>query len=111
MTAAEVEHAALARGSAAFGVLGSTADAALDGDGEPSVRVKVLTGLATPTAEERSHHEFRANERNGHLCRSVPAGQPQTAMGPRNLGGQGAQHGRILTRWSQEGDSGTPRAT
>ena len=50
MTAAEVEQAALAREHAAFGpAAGST----LDGDGEPTVRIR---GLATPSAEERALH-------------------------------------------------------
>ena len=48
MTAAEVEQAALAREHAAFGTPGPAAEAMLDGDGEPAVRVKVPTGLATP---------------------------------------------------------------
>ena len=42
MTAAEVEQAGLAREHAAFGTL------TLDGDGEPTVRIKVPTGPATP---------------------------------------------------------------
>ena len=42
-TAAVVEQAALASGSAAFGVLGPIADAALDGNGAPAVRIKVLS--------------------------------------------------------------------
>ena len=54
MTAAEVEQAALARERAAFGVLGPAAGATLDGDGEPTVHIKVPTGPATPSAEERA---------------------------------------------------------
>ena len=50
MTSAEVEQAALAR-------LGPAAGATLDGDVEPAVRIKVPTGPATPSAEERALHE------------------------------------------------------
>ena len=57
ITAAEVEQAAVARGNAAFGVPGLVADAALDFDGEPIVRIKVPAVFATPTAEERAAHE------------------------------------------------------
>ena len=57
MTATEVEQAALAREHAAFGTLGPAAGATLDGDGEPTVRIKVPTGPATPSAEERALHE------------------------------------------------------
>ena len=52
MTAAEVEQTALAREHAAFGVPGPAAGATFDGDGEPTVRIKVPTGPATPSAEE-----------------------------------------------------------
>ena len=66
MAAAEVEQAALAREHAAFGTLGPAAGATLDGDGEPMVRIRVPTGPATPSAEERGLHEA-----SGHvLCRS-----------------------------------------
>ena len=54
MTAAEVEHAALARDHAAFGAPGPAAGDTLDGDGEPTVRVRVPTGLARPSAERES---------------------------------------------------------
>ena len=57
MAAAEVEQAALAREHAPFGVPGPAAGATLDGDGEPTVRILVPTGPATPTAEERALHE------------------------------------------------------
>ena len=59
MTAAEVEHAVLAREHAAFGTHGLAAGATLDGDGEPTVRIRVFTGPATPSAEEgeRALHE------------------------------------------------------
>ena len=57
MSAAEVEQAALAREHAAFGTWGHAARAALDGDGEPTVRIMVPTGPATPSAEERALHE------------------------------------------------------
>ena len=40
MTGAEVEQAALAREHAAFGTPGPAAGATLDGDGEPTVRIK-----------------------------------------------------------------------
>ena len=56
MTAAEVEQAALAREHAAFGTPGPAAGATMDGDGEPAVRIKVPTGPATPSAEERALH-------------------------------------------------------
>ena len=55
MTAAE--QAALTREHAAFGTPGPAAGVTLDGDGEPAVRIKVPTGLATPSAEERALHE------------------------------------------------------
>ena len=45
-TAAEVEQTP-----------GPAAGATLDGDGEPTVRIKVPTGLATPSAEGRALHE------------------------------------------------------
>ena len=51
MTAAVVEQAALAR-EHAFGTPGLAVGAALDGDGEPTVRIRVPTGPATPSAEE-----------------------------------------------------------
>ena len=57
MTAAEVEQAALAREHAAFGPPCPAAGATLDGDGEPAVRIKVPTGPATPSAEEKALHE------------------------------------------------------
>ena len=57
MTGAEVEQAALARERAAFGTPGPAAGATLDGDGEPKLRIKVPTGPATPSAEERALHE------------------------------------------------------
>ena len=57
MKAAEVEQAALAREHAAFGIPGPAAGATLDGDGEPTVRIRVPTGPATPSAEERALHE------------------------------------------------------
>ena len=57
MTAAEVEQAALAREHAAFETPGPAAGATLDGDGEPTVRIRVPTGPATPSAEERALHE------------------------------------------------------
>ena len=47
MTAAEVERAALAREHAAFGTPGPAAGATLDGDGEPTVRIRVPTGPGT----------------------------------------------------------------
>ena len=40
---------------AAFRILGPAARATLDGDGEPTVGIRVPTGLATPSAEERAH--------------------------------------------------------
>ena len=55
MTAAEVEQAALAREHAVFATPGPAAGATLDGDGEPTVRIRVPTGPATPSAEEREH--------------------------------------------------------
>ena len=57
MTAAEVEQAALAREHAAFGTPGPAAGATLNGDGEPTVRIKVPTRPATPSVEERALHE------------------------------------------------------
>ena len=58
-TAAEVEQAALAREHASFGAPGPAAEALLDGDGEPAVRIKVPTGPATPSAEESAARGFR----------------------------------------------------
>ena len=61
MTAAEVERAALAR----VRNPGPAARATLDGDGEPTVRIRVPTRPATPSAEERALHEA-----SGHVpCR------------------------------------------
>ena len=57
MTAAEVEQAVVAREHAAFGTPRPAAGATLDGDGEPAVRIKVSTGPATPSTEERALHE------------------------------------------------------
>ena len=57
MTEAEVEQAALAREHAALGTPGPAAEATLGGDEEPAVRIKVPTGPATPSAEERALHE------------------------------------------------------
>ena len=45
------------REHAAFGTPGPTAGVTLDGDGEPTVRIRVPTGPATPSAEERALHE------------------------------------------------------
>ena len=57
MIAAEVEQAALAREHAAFGTQGPAAGATLDRDGEPTVRIRVPTGPATPSTEERALRE------------------------------------------------------
>ena len=57
MTAAEVEHAALAREHAALGVQGPAGRATLDGDGDPTVRIEVPTRPATPLVEERELRE------------------------------------------------------
>ena len=53
--------AALAR-EHAVGTPGPAAGATLDGDGEPTVRIKVPTGPATPSAEERA-----LREASGHV--------------------------------------------
>ena len=66
MTAAEVEQGALAREHAAFGTPGPAAGATLDGDGEPTVRIRVPTGPATPSAEERER-ERALHEASGHV--------------------------------------------
>ena len=68
MTAAEVEEAALAREHAAFGTPGPAAGATLDGDGEPTVRVKVPTGPATPSAEERALHDASGHVPHRSWC-------------------------------------------
>ena len=58
VTAAEVEQAALAREHVAIVTPCPAAGATLDGDGEPSARIKVpTTGPATPSAEERALYE------------------------------------------------------
>ena len=57
MAAAEVEQAALAREHAAFGTPSPAAGATMDGDGEATVHIRVPTGLATLSAEERALHE------------------------------------------------------
>ncbi|CAK0840370.1 unnamed protein product, partial [Prorocentrum cordatum] len=57
LTQAEIEQRALAREHAAFGAAGPAAEATLAEDGDPAVRIKVPTGPATPTAEERAQHE------------------------------------------------------
>ena len=51
MTAAEVEQAALAREHAAFGTSGPPAGATLDGDGEPTVRIRVPRDWQRPQLE------------------------------------------------------------
>ena len=56
-TAAEVEQAALSREHAVLGTPGPAAEATLDGEGEPAVRIKVPTTPATPSVEERALHE------------------------------------------------------
>ena len=58
-----VEQAALARVHAAFGTPGPAAGDTLDDDGEPTERIKVPTGPATPSAEERALHEA-----SGHVA-------------------------------------------
>ena len=68
MTAAEVEQAALARERTAFGTPGPAAGATLDGDGEPAVHIKVPTGPATPSAEERALHEASGHVPYRSLC-------------------------------------------
>ena len=57
MTAGEVDQAALTREHAVFGIPGPAAGATLDGDGEPTVRIRVPTGPATLSAEEGALHE------------------------------------------------------
>ena len=57
-----IRQAALAREHAAFGPPGPAARATLDGDGEPTVRIKVPTGRATPSADERA-----LREASGHV--------------------------------------------
>ena len=74
MTAAEVEQVALARGHAAFGTPGPAAGATLDGDGEPTVRIKVPTGPATPSAEERALHEASGHVPYRSWCQWCIAG-------------------------------------
>ena len=69
MTAAEGEQAALAREHAAFGPPRPAAGATLDGDGEPAVRIKVPTGPATPSAEERALHEASGHVPFRSCCR------------------------------------------
>ena len=59
VTAAEVEQATLARERAAFGIPGPAAGATLDGDGEPTVRIRVPTATATPSAEEQHCMKLR----------------------------------------------------
>ena len=68
VTAAEVEQAALAREHAAFGTPGPAAGAMQDGDGEPTVRIKVPTGPATPSAEERALHEASGHVPHRSWC-------------------------------------------
>ena len=66
VTATEVEQAALAREHAASGVPAPAAGATLDSDGERTARIRVPTGPATPSIEERALHEA-----TGHVpCRS-----------------------------------------
>ena len=52
MSQAEVERATSTRVHAGFGVPDSAARDTLDGD-EPSVRIRIPTGLVTPSAEEK----------------------------------------------------------
>ena len=69
MTEAEVEQAALAREHASFGTPAPAARATLDGDGEPVVHIKVSTGPATPSAEERTEHEASVQHVNERTAR------------------------------------------
>ena len=57
ITLTEIEQAALARENVVFGDPGPKAEDAMIGDGDPSVRIRVPTGLASPTSEEKSMHE------------------------------------------------------
>ena len=68
ITAAEVEQAALAREHAAFGTSGPAAGATLDGDGEPAALIKVPTGPAIPSAEERGLHEASGHVPHRSWC-------------------------------------------
>ena len=67
-TAAEVEQAALAKEHAAFGTQGPAAGATLDGDGEPTDRIRVPTGPATPSAKERALHEASGHVPHRSWC-------------------------------------------
>ena len=57
-----------AREYAAFGAPGPAAGATLDGDGELTVRTRVPTGPATPSAEERARHEVSGHVPHRSWC-------------------------------------------
>ena len=57
MSPAEVERAMSTRVHAGFGVPGLAARDTLDGDEEPSVRIRIPTGPMTPSAVERTLHK------------------------------------------------------
>ena len=82
MTAAGVEQAALAREHAASGAPGPDAGATQNGDGEPTVRVRVPTGPAPPSAEERALHEASGHVPHRSWCQWCIAArrgqQPET---------------------------------
>ena len=59
---------------AAFGIPGPAAGATLDGDGEPTVRIRVPMGPATPSAEERALHEASGHVPHRRLVSMVHCG-------------------------------------
>ena len=76
--AAEVEQAALAREHAAFGVAGPAAGRWKVTD--PTVRIKVPKGLATPSGEERALHEASGHVLHCCWCQwSIAAALEETA--------------------------------
>ena len=62
---------ALAREHAAFGIPGPAAGATLDGDGEATVHIRVPTGPATPSAEEREREREHCMRLRGTCLTAV----------------------------------------
>ena len=68
MSPAEVEQVTLTRVHAGFGVPGPAARDTLDGE-EPSVRIRIPTGLVTPLAVERTLHKASGHAPYRRWCR------------------------------------------
>ena len=74
MSQAEVERATSTRVHAGFGVPGPAARDTRDGD-EPSVRIRILTGPVTLSAEEKTLHKSSGHAPYRGWCRWCAAAQ------------------------------------